>query len=66
MALHADFVRIAQAPPRRSSDWQVLWTTEPSDHENAAITALAYAPALSGLPGGDGHGGWLVSASDRM
>jgi hypothetical protein len=24
------------------------------------VTALAYAQTLPGLPGGDGHAGWLV------
>jgi hypothetical protein len=26
------------------------------------VTALAYAQSLPGLPGGDGHAGWLVGA----
>ena len=44
----------------------MTWATEAADHDGGAVTALAYATSLKGLPGGDGHGGWLVSASDRM
>ncbi len=51
---------------RRSSDWQVTWTTDAVDHDGQAVTAMAFALALKGLPGGDGHGGWLITASDRM
>ena len=31
-----------------------------------AVSALAYAPMIRELPGGDGHGGWLLSASKNM
>lgn len=47
-------------------EWQVTWTTDAVDHDGAPITDMAFASALKGLPGGDGHGGWLISASDRM
>jgi hypothetical protein len=30
------------------------------------VQALAYLPSIKGLPGGDGHGGWLISSSKGM
>lgn len=30
------------------------------------MQALQYSPFFEGLPGGDGHGGWLVSSSKQL
>ena len=48
---------------RPTSSWQLLHTTDPEEHAGAAVTALCYAAQLPGLPSGDGHAGWLLSAS---
>ena len=42
---------------------RACWRTDASDHGGDAISAMAYSPSFQGLPGGDGHAGWLVSAS---
>lgn len=55
-----------QAAPSAAGGWEVTWTTDAMDHDGAPITDVAFAPALKGLPGGDGHGGWLISVSDSM
>ena len=46
--------------------WKECWRTGADEHSNDAVQAMAYAPLLDGLPGGDGHGGWLVSASKNL
>ena len=46
--------------------WQVGWRTDGGDHGGHPVSALAYAPRIAGLPGGDGHAGWLVSASRQL
>jgi hypothetical protein len=43
--------------------WRHCFSSEPEDHDKKSVTALAYAQTLPGLPGGDGHAGWLVSAA---
>jgi hypothetical protein len=43
--------------------WRHCFSSEPEDHDKKAVTALAYAQTLPGLPGGDGHAGWLVSGA---
>ncbi|KAF5828477.1 WD40-repeat-containing domain protein [Dunaliella salina] len=57
----------AAAPPPppsvRQPPWEAVWTTDPADHNNDPVHALAYCPTISGLPGGDGHAGWLISSS---
>lgn len=55
-----------QVAPSAEGGWQVTWTTDAMDHDGAPITDVAFAPALKGLPGGDGHGGWLISVSNSM
>lgn len=42
---------------------RACWRTDAADHSGDAVTAMAYARSYEGLPGGDGHAGWLVSAS---
>ncbi len=42
---------------------RACWRTDAGDHGGDAVTAMAYAPSFEGLPGGDGHAGWLVTAS---
>lgn len=42
------------------------WKTDRSEHNGERITALYYRQGYESLFGGDGHGGWLVSGSDRM
>jgi hypothetical protein len=41
----------------------MAWASDPDEHLHKPVTALAYVSRLPGLPGGDGHSGWLVSAS---
>jgi len=36
------------------------------DHDMNDVGAVAYAPMLRELPGGDGHAGWLLSSSKNM
>jgi hypothetical protein len=43
--------------------WDLVWAIDPEDRARDAVTAAAWAPALPGLPGGDGHAGWLVTGS---
>jgi hypothetical protein len=43
--------------------WRHCFSSEPEDHDKKAVTALAYSQTLPGLPGGDGHAGWLVGAA---
>ena len=43
--------------------WQCVWTTDPSEHGGLPVESLCYLPSVAGLPGGDGHAGWLVSSS---
>jgi len=50
-----------RAAPRRRR--RACWRTDAGDHGGDAVTAMAYAPSFEGLPGGDGHAGWLVTAS---
>ena len=59
-----EMLRVSGLP--QGSKWQVGWRTDSSDHGGHAVTALAYAPVLAGLPGGDGHTGWLISASRQL
>ena len=43
-----------------------LWRADADAHEHGSVSAVAHTPALDGLPGGDGHLGWLVSASENL
>ncbi|KAL4856499.1 hypothetical protein ACK3TF_002982 [Chlorella vulgaris] len=43
--------------------WQLCWTTDAAEHSSEAISSMAYVPQIAGLPGGDGHAGWLISGS---
>lgn len=54
---------VSTAASAAASRWQHCFSTEPEDHDKKPVTALAYAQSLPGLPGGDGHAGWLVSGS---
>jgi hypothetical protein len=54
------------APAPASSGWQQAYATELEDHNGQVVSAVAYAKALQGLPGGDGHAGWLVTSSKGM
>jgi hypothetical protein len=44
----------------------MCWSTDVADHSGDAVSAMVYVPALPGLPGGDGHAGWLISASHQL
>ncbi|GAB4814875.1 hypothetical protein N2152v2_001921 [Parachlorella kessleri] len=57
---------VAAAPPAGGLSWQLCWSTDAQDHNADPVSALAYLPALPGLPGGDNHPGWLVSSSRAM
>ncbi|KAG2423107.1 hypothetical protein HXX76_002331 [Chlamydomonas incerta] len=46
--------------------WECCMTSDESDHNRDPVQALQFVPAIPGLPGGDGHGGWLVSSSRRL
>ncbi|GLI67658.1 hypothetical protein VaNZ11_011909 [Volvox africanus] len=46
--------------------WGSCLVTDAVDHNRDPVPALQYCPVLEGLPGGDGHGGWLISSSRRM
>jgi hypothetical protein len=52
------------APP--SASWQRVWRADPSEHSNAAVSALFWRSGYDSLPGGDGHAGWLVSATKGL
>ncbi|KAK9819406.1 hypothetical protein WJX81_008395 [Elliptochloris bilobata] len=57
---------LRQLPPAGMSPapgWRACWRTDAADHSGDAVTAMAYSPSYEGLPGGDGHAGWLVTAS---
>lgn len=43
--------------------WDLRWQTDAADHMGDPIASMAYTPAVTGLPGGDGHAGWLFTAS---
>ena len=55
-----------QAAAQEGPKWKVAWRTEEGDHGGHPVSALAYAPRLPGLPGGDGHAGWLIAASRQL
>jgi len=56
----------AQPPAATAPVWSQCYSSDPSDHGNNAVAALTYVPRLSGLPGGDGHLGWLISSSRNI
>jgi hypothetical protein len=62
-AEYADHSSPAPAAEPSMGAWDLVWTTDPEDHARDAVTAAAWAPALPGLPGGDGHAGWLITGS---
>ncbi|GBF99908.1 hypothetical protein Rsub_12816 [Raphidocelis subcapitata] len=53
-------------PPAAAPAWRQCFASDSADHGGNAIAALAYAPVLDGLPGGDGHMGWLLSSSSGL
>eukprot|EP00887_Chlorella_sp_A99_P002337 scaffold10.g2337.t1 len=58
----------AAAPAARygGPSWQCVWTTDPAEHGGSAVQSLCYLPSVPGLPGGDGHAGWVVSSSKGL
>jgi hypothetical protein len=43
--------------------WQTCWQSDADDHNGHAVRAMVYCPTMPGLESGDGHAGWLISAS---
>ena len=44
----------------------MVWRTDPMDNDGAAISSLVHVPSLPGLPGGDGHAGYLITAAGQL
>ena len=40
--------------------------TAAEEHNRHPVTAMLYSSSYQGLADGDGHAGWLVSASNRL
>jgi len=41
----------------------MCFASDAADHGKGSVTAVTYVQSMPGLPGGEGHAGWLVSAS---
>jgi hypothetical protein len=52
--------------PFQASPWKRCWVTAAEEHNRHPVTAMLYSSSYQGLAGGDGHAGWLVSASNRL
>lgn len=52
--------------PSAVPGWSQCFGSDPVEHGSSAVAALAYVPRIPGLPGGDGHMGWLISSSRRL
>eukprot|EP00798_Chlamydomonas_sp_ICE-L_P025669 gene25669-11335_t len=58
--------RAQPQPQARLPAWTAAYSTDPADHNNDGVYAISYCPQFDGLPGGDGHAGWLISSSKHM
>eukprot|EP00198_Chlamydomonas_reinhardtii_P003474 XP_001692810.1 predicted protein [Chlamydomonas reinhardtii] len=45
--------------------WECCMTSDEGDHNRDPVQALQFVPSIPGLPGGDGHGGWLLLHSQE-
>ena len=50
----------------QADTWTRLWCTDELDNDTVSISGLVHAPSMPGLPGGDGHAGYLVSAAGQL
>ena len=50
----------------QANTWTRLWCTDELDNDTVSISGLVHAPSMPGLPGGDGHAGYLVSAAGQL
>jgi len=54
------------AAPAPALQWRPCWRTSAEEHNHRSVQSAWYAAELQGLPGGDGHAGWLVSGSEGL
>ncbi|KAL4419287.1 hypothetical protein ABPG77_008337 [Micractinium sp. CCAP 211/92] len=45
------------------SRYRRLHRHDAAEHNNEPISSMVYVPQIAGLPGGEGHAGWLISSS---
>ena len=50
----------------QANTWTRLWCTDELDNDTVSISGLVHAPSMPGLPGGNGHAGYLVSAAGQL
>jgi hypothetical protein len=46
--------------------WKRCYSTGREEHNNDAVRCASYSATFAGLPGGDGHAGWLVTSSQGL
>lgn len=53
-------------PSAQQPAWSLCWATDAADHDCNPLTAIMHLPMVPGLPKGDAHAGWMLTASENL